>query len=171
MMLQGFLPARQSKRPALKETFTERDLSSLPMRAIWRFWRDRQEADRPPSVAAIDPLALPRLSLGHLVVVEVIRPGPRFRSRLVGSYIVDAVGRDNTGRFIDEVPGMEAAERRLRWCVENRRPYFASGPLSWSPADYQRYNALGLPFVDATGEVARILVAFDFDRITGDCEA
>jgi hypothetical protein len=147
----------------LVERFTRDELDDPHMRAMFDFWTARCEGGRPPEAGAIDPLRLPRGCLPHLGVVEVQHEPLRFRSRLVGTAVVDAVGVDHTGLYLDEIPGMADPLVRHEWCVRHARPYLAGGPLSFSPRDYRRYRVLGLPFADAAGRVVRLVYCFVFE--------
>jgi hypothetical protein len=76
------------------------------------YWQGKRGQDgRLPSRADIDPIEL-RFALGHLVLVEVERGERlRFRHRLVGSHIVERAGYDATGKYLDEIPEPELADR------------------------------------------------------------
>lgn len=57
-----------------------------------------------PGRQDIDPLEIPDL-LPYLMMVDVDSggPEPRFRFRLIGTEFVDSIGRELTGRWMDEV--------------------------------------------------------------------
>ena len=54
---------------------------------------------------------MPRL-LPHITIFEVVRDTMRFRIRLVGTAIVEAMGIDTTGCWLDELDNTEAIRRR-----------------------------------------------------------
>ena len=55
-----------------------------------------------PSRAAFDPIRVPHL-LPNVWLLDIVRPGPRFRYRLIGTALdVDQIA-GATGRFMDEV--------------------------------------------------------------------
>lgn len=142
------------------------DLSSDAMREMHAFWLSHRNGDNIPHADVIDPLALPRGALPWIVLTDVEHHPLRFKFRLVGTQIVESEGQNFAGYYADEMPGMETQIRRFSWCVENRRPYFATSRLTFSPMDYKSYDVLGLPFADAGGRVTRILfvMSFAFDN-------
>lgn len=74
------------------------------LRRGYDFWLQKC-AGRPfPDRADLDPAEIKDI-LPHLTIVEVTGNGPvpLFRYRLVGTAVVNAVGRDSTGYFADEV--------------------------------------------------------------------
>jgi hypothetical protein len=63
-----------------------------------------------PGRQHFDPLQVPRL-LPHLWLLDVFRDPWRFRVRLLGTSIVEFIGREDTGRWLDEVlHGFEGSE-------------------------------------------------------------
>jgi hypothetical protein len=60
-----------------------------------------------PGRDRFDPIAVPDL-MGNLWILEIVRPGPRFRYRLYGTRVSERLGSDLTGRWLDDVvPGVE----------------------------------------------------------------
>ena len=109
---------------------TEHDepLASALLLRLRDYW-ETARGDRPmPARRDLDPVEIPRL-LSNLLLIEVHHDGPdgapRFRYRLIGTAITRLVGREATGRWIDEslygerLPRVLAAYRRV---VETRAP-------------------------------------------------
>jgi len=145
---------------------TEIELDGLAeerLRAMYAYWLSQRRGEQPPPLSAIDPLAMPLGALPWITVLEVEWAPLRFRSRLVGTEVVEAIGVDHTGRYLDALPAMEGQLVRFTWCAETRHPYLARATMTWSPRDYKGYRTLALPFVDAEGRVARILHVFVFE--------
>jgi len=86
-----------------------------------------------PGRQHIDPLTLPRLTLPHIFLFDVVRGGEklRFRYRLVGAHINFGMPGNKTGRLFDEVmpdePARHATEAALTHCVETGRPSYRRG--------------------------------------------
>jgi CheY-like chemotaxis protein len=81
------------------------------LRRAYDYWL-KKCAGRPfPDRADLDPAEIKDV-LPHLTIVEVAgsEARPRFRYRLIGTAIVDAVGRDRTGCFADEALHRRQAE-------------------------------------------------------------
>ncbi len=151
----------------MRVDFSVDELPHIRQRQLYTYWQDTR-ADRAfPSVAAIDPMVLPRNSLSFLSILEVVGPAAvdqhqRFRVRLHGTEIVEATGIEITGRYLDEIEGMARQIERCRWMVRHGRPYLVADALTWSPRLHSAYTALNLPFGDSDGAVRRIVAVFAF---------
>ncbi len=76
------------------------DLSDNPRFVELKAYWDRKRGGRAmPMRADIDPLDL-RGHLGSLVLIDVLPGLADFRMRLIGSKIVEAYGRDSTGKLL-----------------------------------------------------------------------
>jgi len=70
---------------------------------LHRYWLNRRGERAIPRRSDIDPLDRElRPHLGYIVLTDVVEP-ERFRFRLVGSTLTKIVGRDSTGKYLDEV--------------------------------------------------------------------
>jgi hypothetical protein len=133
------------------------------MRKMFDAWVSARGDDALPPANAIDPTRLPRDCLPYLTIIEVTHAPMRLRSRLVGTAMVEALGIDQTGQYLDDIPGMGTEQmKRFEWCVKERKPYYAEGRLTFSPRDYKRYQALALPYAGDDGRVSRLLYVFGF---------
>jgi len=83
-----------------------------------------------------------------------------FRHRLIGTEIVDKLGRDATGHWVDAELYGEAAPQifdGLRVIVEEMRPYRRLTRLDWHTRNWLGMEAVEMPLVDETGAVNKIL--------------
>jgi hypothetical protein len=72
------------------------------VRALFEYWRSIAPGPgQLPGRAALDPLAIAPL-LPNVMLIDVVGQPPRFRYRLIGTRMVDALGRDLTGQWLDE---------------------------------------------------------------------
>jgi hypothetical protein len=71
--------------------------------SVLEYWYEKAGERAMPSRVDLDPVIdLPKLTL-HMFLVDVERGATRFRFRLVGTGVVDHVGRDMTGKYLDEL--------------------------------------------------------------------
>ncbi|PJI43263.1 hypothetical protein [Ferrovibrio sp.] len=81
-----------------------------------------------PARTAFDPAAIPRL-LPNLVLAEVVRqPGatlPRFRIKVAGEEVVQALRMPLIGRFLDEIAN--TTEPTARFPIESRHSVVENG--------------------------------------------
>lgn len=139
-------------------------LSTEAMRQVYDIWQAADGEGVLPHQRLINPTALPPSCLPHISIMEVSHDPLRFRSRLVGTAVVEAIGVDHTGKYADEIDGMTEQLERFAWCVRERKPYAAGSPLTFADRSYKRYQVLVLPFGDDDGIVTRLLFVFDFEQ-------
>jgi len=144
------------------------DLADPRMRRLLEYWRSRRGSRRFPARRDLDPIAF-RYVLGNVVLVDVARPGPRFRYRLIGTNLLLRDARDRTGHWIDELPSLEYRRTvlaRLHSLVERPGPVFIRNAAVLDNRQYD-YEALWLPLA-ADGETVDILMACQFHKLRPD---
>src|SRR5215470_15931847 len=109
------------------------------------YWQEQAKSGRVPDRAAFGPDVLHRLGLiANVVLHDVVDGGARFRVRLVASGLAATTGRDNTGRFLDEVYAPEVYEslaESMRWVLRERRPLRSHGTLALVGKEFIPYEA------------------------------
>ncbi|WP_372024094.1 PAS domain-containing protein [Tistrella mobilis] len=146
------------------------DQRLMPVLAIWQ---RATGAGRPLRRRDLDPLAFPHL-LATSYLIDVIRQGHedagghhaiRYRYRLIGSTIVERLGRDRTGWWLDEVYPPETfrmVARSFDEVIRRRAPVRSHGDTGFanSRAHYL-FDALELPLVgDGMDDPDRITAIF-----------
>ena len=133
-------------------------------RLTYEFWLRcaRMSSGDLPLASAIDPIEMPGRLLPNLMLRE--RRGPNdYLIRLCGSWVVDVMGFNPTGKRDQDLPGAHAKLARLESCAENRRPYYAECRIVWVEDKRDKtYSTAAFPFVDETGQVTRILSSAEF---------
>ena len=143
---------------------------------LFDYWRskkgDRIAASRTDLLPSEIKPFLPIMNL-----IDVQRDPLRFRHRLVGTEIVERLGRDVTGALVSPElygPAFERVFEGLRLVTEEARPYRRLTPLSWCERNWLSVESLELPLIDSGGEVNMILRAAshfsDTQSVKGDCE-
>ena len=132
---------------------------------LFDYW-DAKRAGRPmPSRADIDPTELRGLVL-HVMLYDVVQPGPRYRIRLVGQAIVDFVGANNTGRMAGDGMAPEAARRMIEILdsvAAERAPRFRFGAAYWHRGKaHWPFEACFLPLSSDGKTVDKILAGCAF---------
>lgn len=72
------------------------------VRSLVEYWRGIGPADALPGRQHFDPIDVWSL-VRNLWIVDVYGAPPRFRYRVAGTKVVDYIGREPTGKFMDEV--------------------------------------------------------------------
>jgi len=112
-----------------------------------------------PARADIDPLEM-REQLGWLILTEVFSPPLRFRYRLVGSAVTAELGRDSTGKYLDEIYPASIYKdvvSSFSWVVSNRRPLRVVGDLWSTKRHWLYFESLDLPLSQNGVDVNMIL--------------
>lgn len=140
------------------------DVRAEPLQRLVGLWRDRHLPDgRLPSRGDFSPRDL--MALGGIVsLIDVEREPLRFRIRLVGSRLTQTLGRDISGRYVDEVYGPEVYPQIVetyRQCVETRLPVWTSGQLRHTAKDFMRFESIDLPLARDGRTVDMILKGTD----------
>ena len=137
---------------AVSETIDYPVPSSLDdprFRWLFDYWLDKASDGYLPGRADIDPVDFPHL-LGRLNLIDVLRTQERlrFRYRLWGTKIGEMIGRDYTGRLIEDVVlpiDYRRISRALIETVESCRPHFWRIPVPFIGRDFGSYRRLLLP--------------------------
>lgn len=99
----------------------------------------------------------------HTYQIDYSRETDRFWVRFSGSKNCEATGIDATGRFVDEIPGMDASQGRFRQLVANGKPDLKLDvDLSWAPGKPLSCNVVSCPLFDENGHVSSILFMQEF---------
>lgn len=130
------------------------------VRQLFDYWRSLHSATGGlPGRAAFEPLAIPAL-LPHLTLIDVVGSPPRFRYRLIGTRMVDALNGDFTGQWLDEV------HRRS----DGSAPVFPSynSVVAERRADWRRGSPHFASFIDRCTELERVFLPLAADGETVD---
>jgi len=130
------------------------------------YWAARREAESLPRRGRFDPLDLPAL-LPRLQLHER-NADQRFLCRLSGTAVVENLGRETTGKFLDEtLPATEYASRAAIFsrALDEGRPLLYSGTLVVPDRDWKHFHRLLLPLANAAGLPTYVLSLLYFRRI------
>ncbi len=132
-----------------------------PFSDATQYWDGLEKKSDLPRVSAFDLLALPQL-VQNVTLCEFV--DQRIRIRFVGTGIVEEIGEDTTGLYLDEMPDMGAVQDRAFKCTRSRQAYFLESlPVTWTSKDFITYSTLGLPLVGQDGEIAQIAFLMIFN--------
>jgi hypothetical protein len=136
---------------------------------LYRYW-DAKRGGRPmPSRADLDPAAMRGL-LPHLTLIERVEDG--FRYRLVGSQVVQDLGREMTGTMVgSHVNPPEYARaicRLYEQVCDNAQPVFTTGEYRSPSQLVHTVSRLLLPLGPEGGAANMVLLsrASRYDRVT-----
>ena len=89
--------------PVLRTITDSAQIRDASVRQFLDLWLAAHRDGRPPGKDFLDPLRL-RFLLGSLSLLEVQKQPLRFRYRLVGTDIVQRLGMELTGKWLDDHP-------------------------------------------------------------------
>jgi len=138
------------------------EIPSPVVHRLYDYWQAKGGAEgRIPWRRDIDPLELAEI-LPNLAITEAV--DGRWRYRLIGTRIVEFVGRDSTGRYFDE---LEFDRKEPFWHRRYAR-VFAGDTLHgrdvmhWVGREFIPYYWIGLPLLTADGRIGQVISALDF---------
>jgi len=135
------------------------------LQALYAYW-DGKRGDRfAPMRAEIDPTEIPHL-LPIMAISQVLESPRRYVFRLVGTRLQAMLGRDLTGRWLDEVAypdALEAARREFDYVVDAGEPLcsFWRGP--WLGREHWSFERLLLPLSEDGRHVDRVITGLTPD--------
>lgn len=143
----------------LIEDVTLGDIPEGYLRSIYSYWESKKEGRLMPSRSDIKPEEFYQF-LPQVVLIDVERdPAPvRFRARLVGTKVVDAIGQDFTGLYFDSFPNIERMVARFKVLVEKKDPYLVNDNVQWPEKAFMEYFGLALPLSDNGKDVNIIML-------------
>lgn len=132
------------------------------------YW-DRIRGDRwAPSRDDISPAEIVGV-LPHLLMVDVIWPGPRYRYRLAGTASAEIHGIDLTGHYIEKLRPADYASQlktQLDVVVETRSLQFIRWLFVNKEENQRDYRVLRLPLSSDGRSVDKIVMVADFMRLS-----
>ena len=127
-------------------------------------WRSRLGAREMPARADFDATELMRFG-GRIALIDVEYAPKRYRFRLIGSRMTEILGRDSTGRYIDDLyqPGFyETAVGSYEAILRDRAPVTAHGDMKAIGKEHIRFESLDLPLSSDGAVIDMILKGTDF---------
>lgn len=141
--------------------FTNEELPDQKLRDLHAIWLAKSGSGRLPGRNDFDPTELPPHLLPWITIFDV--EGDRLRIRIVGTGIVEALGMDTTGHYLDELPNTQDLHTRARWAVENARPFYVTDlAMAWDEDRWGHYSVLCLPLASDGTQVDKLLYLMSF---------
>lgn len=140
------------------------------LRRMYEYWLEKSRGRRLPDRADLDPAEIPTI-LPHLSIVEATGDQPRYRYRLTGTNVVEALGVNPTNLFVDDILGERDATflkgLLSEVCVKVQPLYAAS---AFKSDDYgMSTERLLLPFALGGGRTVQIVMVQTFDWSQRTC--
>lgn len=142
----------------LVHPFGPEQVDDRRQRRVLAYWNEKRGDRFAPSRADIDPADLPRL-LASLYLYKV-RPDPLdYEVVLVGTHLVDVLGRDFTGELVSDIfsdPAFQERKKAYDEVVRTGIPNYGIEDAGWIQKDYFSYSRLILPLSDDGKTVDRL---------------
>jgi len=130
------------------------------IKVIFEYWTRISPPGALPGRQHFDPLDLKAL-LPNLWIVDVVGDPPRFKYRIAGTKIVDYLGQEPTGKWMDEVfPHLEESYtfRDLMTTVREGRPQWRRGtPTLQIEKSFKVVEQLSLPLASDGKKVDMVM--------------
>ena len=138
-------------------------LSSPALCGLYRYWESRRGQRRMPARADIDPLRFKAL-IGRISVIDVVRGDAgsfRFRFRLAATPFCRTIGKEMTGKMLEELPSPATRaflEANYVEVARTGRPLALSGAIRLDERDWKG-ESLVLPLSTEGDGAQRLLCA------------
>lgn len=141
------------------------------LQRLFRYWQSIHPAHGLPGRQHVEPLALADLLPG-IWLLDVQRQPFRLRYRLVGTRIVEAIGQETTGLWLDEAhPHLLEHKHyldRYERVVAGKVPDWRRGPARmWTHEDYREIENVVLPLASNGTDVDVLLLITVMYRLDG----
>ncbi len=133
------------------------DIPEGCLKKMFQYWSSKKGDRLMPSRSDLKPEEFHRL-LPQVVLVDVEMDPVRYRARLVGTKVVEAIGQDFTGLYFDRFPDIGFLVDRFNSLVRTRRPYLVNDNVQWPEKSFLEYYGLALPLSDNGRDVNIILL-------------
>ncbi len=141
----------------LTDNFCIDDFPNPILKDIYQYWLDMKGARDMPCRRDLHPADIVRL-LPYVCLIDVKHDVKRYKMRLIGTETVKALGKEITGKYLDEIPEIEQhLKNRYEWIVRERRPYLVSDKLRWSQKSFLNFCSIGLPLSEKGQDVDIIM--------------
>lgn len=140
------------------------DFRSDALQALHKYWTSKLAGRSMPRRADIDPTEIPKL-LQHILLADVEHNPFRVRFRLVGTHIVNSVGRDATGRYFEEVYQETLRDGMIELyanVVRSKMPVRYFGETVIADKKFRDFESLHMPLSDDGRTVNIILAGLHF---------
>ena len=141
------------------------------LQRLYDYWRSKCQGDCLPARADIDPVDIPELLPGMILVDVETRSGTRrYRFRLLGTEFVAAVGEDLTGKWLDEIGPSGNTDPVIATydeAVATKRPHYWESILHVEGRDHVRYQRLVCPLASDGQTVDMLVAVFQFETPAG----
>lgn len=128
------------------------------------YWASIRHGRQVPLRRDLDPTEIPRL-LPSVILIEVLRPGPDFRYRLIGTRWVEHFGRDYTGTLMSELEHQRPPSsvwKAVQAVVDSRMPMAPRLPYAGRLFRDRNIEVLISPLSRTGEEVDFLFVTVDF---------
>lgn len=142
--------------------FSQEDILWKGGKLTFDLWKSKQTGGHLPSRADFHPKDLIS-TLPSVMLVDVHRHPSDFAVRLVGTHIVEIMGRDPTGMRVADMRGGANLVKRFTAATDKASPYLAVDvETPFKSKEAPTYSVLVLPLVDSGGAVNMLMMSLHF---------
>lgn len=137
------------------------------LRRLYDYWR-RKAATRPPCRSDIDPIEI-GADVRNVVLLDIEHDPLRFRWRLLGGTLVDAIGRNVTGQRFEEIyphPMLADVTRVFSRVALTGLPIRHVGTARFADRAHVSYESVHLPLFDENHRVEMMFGGLNFERLS-----
>lgn len=134
---------------------------------MYEYWRGKCAGRRTPSRDDIDPVEIKAL-LPYILLTDIHHDPLRVQIRLVGTAVVEAAGRDITGKWLHEIQldgGLQMWNANYQRLVSQRVPVVGRTRATVKPGDDRVFEWILLPLSSDGEKVDKSLELEDWEAL------
>lgn len=134
--------------------FSLDEIEEPELKKLYYYWDSLRDGQATPLRSDLDPLSVGASLLPQIALFDVEHDPDRIKLRLVGTSIVNWMGKDATGTYLDDSEYYPIAEQQLGIFLNTARtlrPNYIRSYIPDSNKEYLHYARILMPLVDETG--------------------
>jgi hypothetical protein len=139
------------------------------LKALLAYWQAKKGDRSAPARADLDPIEIPAI-MPHLLLLDVEPRTRRVRFRLMGTAVTSGLGRDLTGRYLDDLP-LNRTQRTMleqyKRVIDTVEPACSAWEYTREDGRHVRFERLILPLSSDGATVDMLLAGIVFDTAHG----
>jgi hypothetical protein len=137
------------------------------LKQLFEYWSELVLKDGVARKIRFDPIELPKDLWPRLFMVDVVETQPRYCFRLLGTYAVDAIGADLTGRHLidSEIPGISGSvtlSLMEKLYLSDEPQHFIGAPSFARTRRFAKHEQLVLPLLDQSDALTAAVGAVNY---------
>ncbi|MBT6031750.1 MAG: PAS domain-containing protein [Kordiimonadaceae bacterium] len=140
--------------------FDTADFTARYQIEFFEYWKKIKSSRTMPSRSDISPHDFVSI-LPHIIMFDYLPDENDFMVRLIGTKSASLLGEPK-GRRLSDLKEHVSSLERLRWCVENKKPYYVIDTMGKKKNKHIKSSALVMPLSKNDQDVNMVIMVCNF---------